>query len=64
MNKNDENDIKNTEDLVEKIQKAKPSFWECKCSKDKFLKKYKFILTDNAKERLDKLYTYIKKKFR
>ena len=62
MNKNDENDIKNTEDLVEKIQKAKPSFWECKFSKEKILEKYKFILTDNANERLNKLYTYIKKK--
>lgn len=58
----DDNDIKDTDDLISKIQRSNPSFWDCKCTADQFLKKYNFILTDNAKERLDKLYTYIKKK--
>ena len=62
MNDVNDNDIKNTDDLILKIQKAQPSFLDCKCSENQFLKKYHFILTENAKERLNKLYTYIKKK--
>ena len=56
----DDNDIKDSNDLISKIQQKEPSFWDCKYTENQFLKKYNFILTDIAKERLEGLYTYIK----
>ena len=60
MNDINNSDIKDTNDLTSKIQKIEPSFWDCECTENQFLKKYNFILADNEKERLDKFYTYIK----
>ena len=54
------NNIKNANDLISKIQKKEPLFYDCKYTENQYLKKYNYILSDNAKERLDRLYTYIK----
>ena len=34
----DDNDIKDTNDLISKIQQAEPSFWGCESTADQFLK--------------------------
>ena len=51
--KNDNNDI------LDNIQKAQPSFKSLDYDKKTLINYYNYVLTDNAKERLDKLYTYI-----
>ena len=50
-------------DLINSIQKEEPSFIdkEFDWSEDFFLNNYNYILTEKAKERLGKLYEYIKK---
>ena len=45
--------------FVEPIKKCSPSFLDSKCDKNMLLNNYNYILTEKAKERLDKLYTYI-----
>ena len=52
-------------DLINSIQKEEPSFIdkEFDWSEDFFLNNYNYILTEKAKERLGKLYEYIKKEF-
>ena len=47
-------------EIIDKIKKAKPEFLKSNCEEDILLKNYNYILTEQAKERLDKLYTYIK----
>ena len=56
----DGGDVEGTDDLTSKMQQAEPSFWDYKCTENQYLKKYNFILNDNAKKRLGKFYTYIK----
>ena len=53
------NNSMNIEDFIKKIKDSKPSFLNSECSREFLLKNYNYILTDKAKERLDKLYTYI-----
>ena len=60
MNDINNSDVKDTDNLTSKIQKAEPSFWDYESTENQFLKKYNFILADNAKERLGIFYTYIK----
>ena len=45
--------------LISDIKSAEPQFLESKCSYEELLRKYNYILTKKAKDRLDKLYTYI-----
>ena len=47
--------------LTKDIQEANPSFLSPNFDKEILLDYYNYILTDKAKERLDKLYTYISK---
>jgi len=49
----------NIEDFIKKIRDSEPSFLNSECSREFLLNNYNYILTDKAKERLDKLYTYI-----
>ena len=51
----------NKNDFIQKIQDAIPSFFKSNCSHEHLLNNYNYILTKNAQERLDKLYTYISK---
>ena len=46
-------------EFIDNIQKAIPSFKSLNCDKETLLNNYNYVLTGNAKERLDKLYTYI-----
>ena len=48
------------EAIIDKIKGIKPAFLESNCDENFLLDKYNYILTEQAKERLDKLYTYIK----
>ena len=48
------------ESIIDKIKGIKPAFLESNCDENFLLDKYNYILTEQAKERLDKLYTYIK----
>ena len=48
------------ETIINKIKSIKPTFLKSNCDEKFLLDKYNYILTDQAKERLDKLYTYIK----
>ena len=48
------------ETIIEKIKNVEPTFLESNCDEKFLLEKYNYILTEQAKERLDKLYTYIK----
>ena len=45
--------------FVNPIKQCTPSFLDSKCDKNFLLNNYNYILTEKAKERLDKLYTYI-----
>ena len=56
----DGGDVEGTDELTSKIQQEEPSFWDCECTENQFLKKYNSILRDNTKERLGKFYTYMK----
>ena len=47
------------DDFIKNIQNTEPSFLKAQCSREFLLNNYNYILTDKAKERLDKLYTYI-----
>ena len=46
-------------EFIDNIQKAKGSFKSLNCNKETLLNNYNYVLTNNAKERLDKLYIYI-----
>ena len=46
-------------EFIDNIQKAQASFKSLNCNKETLLNNYNYVLTENAKERLDKLYTYI-----
>ena len=48
------------EEIIDKIKNTKPIFLKSNCDENILLNNYNYILTDQAKERLDKLYTYIK----
>ena len=61
MSKNPKEDISKLEDFIKKMQKEEPSFLQSNCSYENLLNNYNYILTEKAKDRLDKLYTYIKK---
>jgi MoxR-like ATPase len=58
-----ENEALNTkkflDELIKDIKNTKPSFLSSDVDKKMLLDNYNYIVTDNAKERLDKLYTYI-----
>ena len=45
--------------MVKSIKNYKPTFLSLNCDKKTLLDNYNYILTDKAKNRLDKLYTYI-----
>ena len=45
--------------LVKSIKNYKPTFLSLNCDKKTLLDNYNYILTDKARDRLDKLYTYI-----
>ena len=45
--------------MISDIKSAEHQFLESKCSYEELLRKYNYILTKKAKDRLDKLYTYI-----
>ena len=45
---------------IDKLKNTKTTFLKSNCDENFLLNKYNYILTDQAKERLDKLYTYIK----
>ena len=47
------------ENVVESIKSYKPSFMTLNYKDEILLENYNYILTEKAKERLDKLYTYI-----
>ena len=47
------------DELIKDIKNEKPSFLSSDVDKKILLDNYNYILTDKAKERLDKLYTYI-----
>ena len=49
----------NIENFIKSIKTQKPSFLSLNCDKKTLLDNYNYILTEKAKERLDKLYTYI-----
>ena len=49
----------NLDEIIEKIKEANPSFLTPDFDKEMLLDNYNYILTDKAKERLEKLYTYI-----
>ena len=55
----DEPKSDNINEFIDNIQKAIPSFKSLNCDKETLLNNYHYVLTGNAKERLDKLYTYI-----
>ena len=60
---NEENETFNTKKVLDKlikdIKNTEPSFLSSDVDKKMLLDNYNYIVTDNAKERLDKLYTYI-----
>ena len=45
--------------FVDSVKSSYPTFMSLNWEKDKLLDNYNYILTEKAKERLDKLYTYI-----
>ena len=47
------------DDFIDNIKKAQTSFKSLNYDKEALLNDYNYVLTGNAKERLDKLYTYI-----
>ena len=47
------------DDIVKSFKNYKPKFLSLNCDKKTLLDNYNYILTDKAKNRLDKLYTYI-----
>ena len=47
------------ENVVESIKSCRPSFMSLNYKDEILLENYNYILTEKAKERLDKLYTYI-----
>lgn len=47
-------------DIIKKIKNIEPSFLESNVKEALPLDKYNYILTDQAQDRLNKLYTYIK----
>ena len=49
------------DDFVTSFKNYKPNFMSLNCDKKTLLDNYNYILTDKAKNRLDKLYTYISK---
>jgi transcriptional regulator with AAA-type ATPase domain len=51
----------NIDEFIKKFQLSEPKFLESNCSRELLLNNYNYILTEKAKERLDKLYTYISK---
>ena len=50
----------NLNEIINKIKTTKPCFLKSNCDKNVLQNNYKYILTDQAEKRLDKLYTYIK----
>ena len=49
------------ENIVKSIKNSNPQFLSLNCDEKTLLDNYNYILTDKAKNRLDKLYTYISK---
>ena len=47
------------DNFVESLKNCSPKFLSLNCDKKTLLDNYNYILTENAKNRLDKLYTYI-----
>ena len=61
MDKIPKEDTSKLENFIKKMQMEEPSFLHSNCSYEMLLNNYNYILTEKAKERLDKLYTYITK---
>ena len=51
----------NIKEFIEKIQQSEPFFMKTNCTHETLLNNYNYILTKNAEERLNKLFTYISK---
>ena len=49
----------NADELANNIKEEIPSFKSFECDKQTLLDNYNYILTEKAKDRIDKLYTYI-----
>ena len=49
----------NLTELIKNIKESEPSFLSSECSREDLLNDYNYILTEKAKIRLDKLFTYI-----
>ena len=54
-------DDKELNEFITQIKKKEPLFLEYEVNEETLLKKYNYILTKEAKDRLNKLYTYISK---
>ena len=54
-------ELEDFEDLVKSIKLSQPSFFSLNYTVEEMYKNYNYILTEKAKNRLDKIYTYITK---
>ena len=57
----DDEEKESEKKIIETIKSIKPEFLKLKYDRATFRKDYNYILTSQAEERLNKLYTYIRK---